>query len=81
MSIYDDIQQRFESPKKLLTVVFEHLTKLNIVCAGIEGLEGSDKENLLAHLYPSDNGQEFPNQVRSVEMEVAMSVALESPLS
>lgn len=52
---------------KLLALRFEFLTKINVLCAGIEGVSsgGGDLDTLLADLFPDDAGVDLPNQVIS----------------
>lgn len=59
--IFDEVAETGKRTK-LLTLRFEYLTKLNIVCAGIEGDQGSPLE-LLTNLFPNDTGLELPTQV------------------
>jgi THO complex subunit 5 len=50
---------------KLVTLRFEFLAKLNVVCVGIEDSEGTDN-NILCNLFPDDTGLELPHQVCSL---------------
>jgi THO complex subunit 5 len=47
---------------KLLTLRFEYLMKLKIVCAGVEGAEDVPLV-LLTNLFPDDTGMELPTEV------------------
>ncbi|GMH04032.1 hypothetical protein Nepgr_005871 [Nepenthes gracilis] len=61
LHIYDD---EVSDPKlvKLVTLKFEYLLKLNVVCVGIEG-SGERPENIiLSNLFPDDTGLELPHQ-------------------
>ncbi|GJM86960.1 hypothetical protein PR202_ga02865 [Eleusine coracana subsp. coracana] len=50
---------------KLITLRFEFLAKLNVVCVGIEDSEGLDN-NILCNLFPDDTGLELPHQMAKV---------------
>ena len=52
--------------RKLITLRFEYLAKLNVVCVGIEESEGLDN-NILCNLFPDDTGLELPHQVCSLK--------------
>jgi THO complex subunit 5 len=52
--------------RKLITLRFEFLAKLNVVCAGIEDSEGMDN-NILCNLFPDDTGLELPHQVYNLK--------------
>ncbi|CAM6091968.1 unnamed protein product [Calypogeia fissa] len=68
LQIYDDEQPATDKANKLLTIVFEFLPKLNIVCAGIEGSsQGPEPDNLLVNLFPNDTGLDLPNQVSKLQ--------------
>ncbi|KAG9129537.1 hypothetical protein Leryth_025088 [Lithospermum erythrorhizon] len=47
---------------KLLTLRFEYLTKLNVVCVGVEGSQESADHSILCNLFPDDTGLELPHQ-------------------
>lgn len=47
---------------RLISLKFEYLIKLNVVCVGIEGSEESEKD-ILCNLFPDDTGLELPHQV------------------
>ncbi|KAL0366192.1 UNVERIFIED_CONTAM: THO complex subunitB [Sesamum radiatum] len=47
---------------KLITLKFEFLIKLNIVCVGVEGSEEVPQNNILCNLFPDDTGLELPQQ-------------------
>lgn len=55
--IYDEGQKG----TKLLTLRFEYLMKLKVVCAGIEKPQDSQQE-LLMQLFPDDIGLHLPTQ-------------------
>nr|CAB3451182.1 unnamed protein product [Digitaria exilis] len=51
--------------RKLTTLRFEYLAKLNVVCVGIEESEGLDS-NILCNLFPDDTGLELPHQMAKI---------------
>ncbi|CAN6721587.1 unnamed protein product [Malus baccata var. baccata] len=53
LHIYDD---EVSDPKsaKLITLKFEFLLKLNVVCVGIEGSHDATENNILCNLFPDD---------------------------
>ncbi|KAK7351642.1 hypothetical protein VNO77_11235 [Canavalia gladiata] len=59
--VYED---EASGPKsaKLITVRFEYLVKLNIVCVGIEGSNAGPENDSLCNLFPNDTGLELPHQ-------------------
>jgi len=61
LHIYDD---EVSDPKsaKLITLKFEYLLKLNVVCVGIEGSHDRPENNILCNLFPDDTGVELPHQ-------------------
>ncbi|XWS25605.1 hypothetical protein CRYUN_Cryun27aG0082200 [Craigia yunnanensis] len=48
--------------KKLITLKFEYLLKLNVVCVGIEGSTDGPEYNILCNLFPDDTGLDLPHQ-------------------
>lgn len=48
---------------KLITLKFEFLIKLDVVCVGVEGSEEPPENNILCNLFPDDTGLELPQQV------------------
>ena len=62
LHVYDD---EVPDPKsaKLVTLKFEYLLKLNVVCVGIEGSHDGPENNILCNLFPDDTGLELPHQV------------------
>uniref|UniRef100_A0A453PQ01 THO complex subunit 5B n=4 Tax=Aegilops tauschii subsp. strangulata TaxID=200361 RepID=A0A453PQ01_AEGTS len=48
--------------RKLITLRFEYLAKLNVVCVGSEDSDGMDS-NILCNLFPDDTGLELPHQM------------------
>lgn len=65
LHVYDD---DVSDPKsaKLITLKFEYMVKLNIVCAGIEVSDDSPNDDILCNLFPDDTGLELPHQVWDV---------------
>ncbi|XVE70090.1 hypothetical protein DITRI_Ditri10aG0043600 [Diplodiscus trichospermus] len=61
LHIYDDeaSDPRFT---KLITLKFEYLLKLNVVCVGIEGSTEGPDYNILSNLFPDDAGLDLPHQ-------------------
>ena len=62
LHIFDD---EVSDPKsaKLITLKFEYLLKLNVVCVGVEGSLEGPENNILCNLFPNDTGAELPQQV------------------
>ncbi|KAA8528530.1 hypothetical protein F0562_035885 [Nyssa sinensis] len=61
LHIHDD---EASDPKsaKLVTLKFEYILKLNVVCVGIEGSHEGPDNNILCNLFPDDTGLELPHQ-------------------
>ncbi|CAI0558126.1 unnamed protein product [Linum tenue] len=47
---------------KLITLKFEYLLKLNVVCVGVEGSHEGTENSILCNLFPDDTGHELPHQ-------------------
>ncbi|OMO78927.1 THO complex, subunit 5 [Corchorus capsularis] len=62
LHIYDDDAPDPRSAK-LITLKFEYLLKLNVVCVGIEGSTEGPENNILCNLFPDDTGLELPHQL------------------
>eukprot|EP01018_Ginkgo_biloba_P030082 Gb_36955 [translate_table: standard] len=62
LHIYDDETTSGAKPNKLVTLRFEYLLKLNVVCVGIDGLQEGNQNNFLLNLFPDDTGIELPHQ-------------------
>ncbi|XP_072952849.1 THO complex subunit 5A [Typha angustifolia] len=61
LHLYDD-EDSNAKPRRLVTLRFEYLVKLNVICVGLEDAEeGSD--NILCNLFPDDTGLELPHQM------------------
>ncbi|XP_047321651.1 THO complex subunit 5B [Impatiens glandulifera] len=58
LHVYDDEG----SDSKLVSLKFDYLLKLNVVCVGIEGSNEVPGNNLLCNLFPDDAGLEIPLQ-------------------
>ncbi|KAL2608415.1 hypothetical protein R1flu_026988 [Riccia fluitans] len=68
LQIFDNDQSGTEKANKLLTVCFEYLSRLNVVCAGIDGsAQITESSNLLANLFSNDTGLDLPNQVSKLQ--------------
>ncbi|XP_042487100.1 THO complex subunit 5B [Macadamia integrifolia] len=61
LHIYDE-EVSNSKPPKLISLRFEYLLKLNVVCVGIEGSHEGPDTNILCNLFPSDTGIELPHQ-------------------
>ncbi|XP_078441458.1 THO complex, subunit 5 [Wolffia australiana] len=60
LHMFDD-ESPAAKPLKLVSLRFEFLVKLNVVCVGVEG--GDQKlENMLCNLFPDDVGIELPHE-------------------
>ncbi|KAL6635190.1 hypothetical protein ACP70R_027861 [Stipagrostis hirtigluma subsp. patula] len=60
-----DTEDSGSKRRKLITLRFEFLAKLNVVCVGIEDSEGVDS-NILCNLFPDDTGLELPHQMAKI---------------
>ncbi|CAA2970191.1 Hypothetical predicted protein [Olea europaea subsp. europaea] len=47
---------------KLITLKFEFLVKLNVVCVGVAGFEEGPDNDILCNLFPNDTGFDLPHQ-------------------
>ncbi|KAL0314857.1 UNVERIFIED_CONTAM: THO complex subunitB [Sesamum angustifolium] len=61
LHIRDDEASDLNSAK-LISLKFEFLVKLNVVCVGVEGSEEDPQNNILCNLFPDDTGLELPQQ-------------------
>lgn len=70
--IHDD---EASDPKstKLITLKFEYLIKLNVVCVGIEGSNEGPENNILCNLFPNDTGLELPHQSAKLHVGDALT--------
>ncbi|TVU28635.1 hypothetical protein EJB05_20159 [Eragrostis curvula] len=64
LHVYDN-EDSGTKRRKLITLRFEFLAKLNVVCVGIEDSEGLDN-NILCNLFPDDTGLELPHQMAKI---------------
>lgn len=78
LHIFDEVTETGKRAK-LLTLRFEYLMKLNIVCAGIEGDQSGPLE-LLTNLFPNDTGLELPTQVAKLSAGVDFWYSFNRPL-
>lgn len=60
--VYED-EASNPKPAKLITLRFEYMVKLNVVCVGIEGSNDGLDNDILCNLFPNDTGLELPHQV------------------
>ncbi|AQK75207.1 THO complex subunit 5B [Zea mays] len=60
-----DTEDSGSKRRKLITLRFEYLAKLNVVCVGIEDSEGLDS-NILSNLFPDDTGLDLPHQMAKI---------------
>ncbi|XP_022982205.1 THO complex subunit 5B [Cucurbita maxima] len=58
---------------KLLSLKFECLSKLNIICVGIEGSHEGPENNILCNLFPDDTGLELPHQSAKLVVRETLS--------
>lgn len=49
-------------PARLISLKFEYLFKLNVVCVGVEVSNEAVENNVLCNLFPDDDGLELPHQ-------------------
>lgn len=47
---------------RLISLKFEYLFKLNVVCVGVEASNEAPENNILCNLFPNDDGLELPHQ-------------------
>lgn len=79
LHIYDD-ETSDSNPTKLISLKFEYIMKLNVVCVGIEGPQEMSENSILCNLFPDDTGLEIPHQ--SAKLRLGDSLKLdESRLS
>lgn len=68
--VYDDEPTNGTKPSKLVTLKFEYLLKLHVVCVGIDGVQGGSENNFLINLFPDDTGIELPHQIAKLSAGV-----------
>ncbi|KAL0392056.1 UNVERIFIED_CONTAM: THO complex subunitB [Sesamum radiatum] len=74
LHINDDEASDMNSAK-LITLKFEFLIKLNIVCVGVEDSEEVPQNNILCNLFPDDTGLELPQQ--SAKLRIGNSLSFD----
>ena len=62
LHVYDNEVSNLESAK-LITLKFEYLVQLNIICVGIEASNDGPGNDILCNLFPDDTGLKLPHQV------------------
>lgn len=62
LHVYDDEVTDLESAK-LISLKFEYLMQLNIICVGNEASNSGSENDILSDLFPDDTGLELPHQV------------------
>ncbi|KAK4434424.1 THO complex subunitB [Sesamum alatum] len=72
LHINDDEASDMNSAK-LITLKFEFLIKLNIVCVGVEDSEEVPQNNILCNLFPDDTGLELPQQAAKLRIGTSLS--------
>ncbi|KAJ4962971.1 hypothetical protein NE237_022910 [Protea cynaroides] len=72
LHIYDE-EASNSKPPKLISLRFEYLLKLNVVCVGIEGSHEGSETNILCNLFPNDNGLELPHQAAKLIADDAVT--------
>ncbi|CAN8270712.1 unnamed protein product [Cochlearia groenlandica] len=60
LTVYDDTPDT--KSLKLVTLKFEYLLKLNVVCVDVEGSQDGPETNMFCNLFPDDAGLEPPHQ-------------------
>ncbi|KAJ8541104.1 hypothetical protein K7X08_001920 [Anisodus acutangulus] len=71
LHILDDEKSDLQS-RKLVTLKFEYLIKLNSVCVGVEGSQENADNDILCNLFPDDTGLELPHQsAKLIEHSIA----------
>ncbi|KAL9258520.1 THO complex subunit 5B-like protein [Drosera capensis] len=78
LHIYDDSISD-PKPVKLVTLKFEYLLRLNVVCVGIEGSGAGTDSSVLCNLFPDDTGLELPHQ--SSKLSLGESVVFDETQS
>ncbi|RDX68369.1 THO complex subunit 5B [Mucuna pruriens] len=70
--VYED---EASGPKsaKLITLRFEYLVKLNVVCVGTEGSNDGPENDILCNLFPNDTGLELPHQSAKLFVQDAIT--------
>ncbi|CAM8945710.1 unnamed protein product [Rhodiola kirilowii] len=74
LHVYDD-EESESTHVKLLTLKFEYLLKLNVVCVGLEGSDEGPENSILCNLFPDDAGVELP--LESAKLSVGETFVLD----
>nr|GLL37287.1 THO complex subunit 5B-like [Ipomoea trifida] len=61
LHVHDD-ETPYSTPTKLVTLKFEYLMKLNVVCVGVDGSQEDMGNDILCNLFLDDTGLELPHQ-------------------
>ncbi|CAO2817804.1 unnamed protein product [Amaranthus hypochondriacus] len=61
LHVYDD-EVSDSKPARLVTLKFEYLFRLNVVCVGVDGSDQGPENNILCNLFPDDKGLDLPQQ-------------------
>ncbi|CAL0319050.1 unnamed protein product [Lupinus luteus] len=61
LHVYDD-EASDPMPSKIITLNFEYLVNLNVVCVGTEESNDGSENDILCNLFPNDTGLELPHQ-------------------
>ncbi|CAA0840671.1 THO complex subunit 5B [Striga hermonthica] len=72
LHVYDDEGSEVNSTK-LITLKFEFLVKLNVVCVGVEGSDEASQDGILSNLFPNDTGLELPQQLAKLRIKDSLS--------
>lgn len=72
INVYED-ESSDPKPAKLITLRFEYVVKLNIVCVGVEGSNDGPDNDILCNLFPNDTGLELPHQSAKLFVQNAMA--------
>lgn len=70
LHVYDDEMTNGAKPIKLVTLKFEYLVKLRVVCVGVDGSQTGSENNFLINLFPDDIGVELPHQIAKLSVSV-----------
>ncbi|EPS63833.1 hypothetical protein M569_10948 [Genlisea aurea] len=72
LKIILDINDDGSNSQKLITLKFEFLMKLNVVCVEVDASEGPSRNDILGNLFPDDTGLDVPHQ--SAKLSIGNSV-------
>ncbi|XP_054799586.1 THO complex subunit 5A [Prosopis cineraria] len=71
LHVYDD-EGSDPKPAKLITLRFEYLVKLNVICVGIEASNDNPENDILCSLFPDDTGFELPHVLAKLSVGDSM---------